>query len=103
VKIVKSVRGIPIRLTPERVEHIERRHPEMLGQEERILEVVSNPDLVQEGDSATLIAVKHYSKTPLTEKYCAVVYREVTEDDGFVLTAYLTSKASERRKTVWKP
>jgi hypothetical protein len=50
-----------------------------------------------------LIAIKHYSKTPLTEKYCAVVYREVTEDDGFVLTAYFTSKPSERRTTVWKP
>jgi hypothetical protein len=90
-------------LTPERVEHIERRHPEMLGQEKRILEVVSTPDLVQEGDSATLIAVKHYAKTPLTEKYCAVVYRELNGEDGFVLTAYLTSKPSERRKAVWKP
>jgi hypothetical protein len=103
VKIVKSVTGIPIRLTPERVEHIERRHPEMLGQEERILEVVSSPDLVQEGDSGTLIGVKHYSKTPLTRKYCAVVYRELSEEDGFVLTAYFTSKPLERRKTVWKP
>jgi hypothetical protein len=103
VKIVKSVTGTPIRLTPERVEHIERGHPEMLGQEERILETVSTPNLVQEGDSSTLIAIKHYSKTPLTEKYCAVVYREVTEDDGFVLTAYFTSKPSERRTTVWKP
>ncbi|HEV8725897.1 MAG TPA: hypothetical protein VGW77_35215 [Candidatus Binatia bacterium] len=87
MKIVKSVAGIPIRLTPERVEHIERRHPEMLGEEERILEVVSSPDYVQEGDSETLIAVKHYSKTPLTEKYCAAVYRELSEEDGFVLTA----------------
>ena len=98
MKIVKSVTGIPIRLTPEQVEHIERRHPEMLGQEERILEVLSSPDLVQEGDSATLIAVKHYSKTPLIEKYCAVVYREVNEEDGFVLPAYFTGKPSERRR-----
>ena len=103
MKIVPSVSGVPIRLTPERVEHIERRHPEMLGQEARILEVISSPDLVQEGDSATLIAVKHYSKTPLTEKYCAVVYRELSETDGFVLTAYFTTKPSEGRKTVWKP
>jgi hypothetical protein len=103
MKIVKSVGDVPIRLTPERVEHIERRHPEMLGQEGRILEVVSSPDLVQEGDSATLIAAKHYSKTPLTEKYCAVVYRELSEEDGFVLTAYFTTKPSERRKTIWKP
>ena len=103
MKIVKSARGIPIRLTPERVEHIERRHPEMSGEEERILEVVSSPDFVQEGDSETLIAIKHYAITALTEKYCAVVYRELGDDDGFILTAYLTSKPAERRKTVWKP
>ena len=28
---------------------------------------------------------------------------DVLVEDGFVLTAYLTSKPSERRKTVWKP
>ena len=54
MKIVKSVEGVPIRLTTERIDHIERRHPEMSGGEERILEVVSSPDYVQEGDSATL-------------------------------------------------
>lgn|SRR6266498_5235799 len=103
MKIVKSVADVPIRLTTERIEHIERRHPEMSGEEERILEVVTSPDYVQEGDSATLIAIKHYPKTLLTEKYCAVVYRELGDNDGFVLTAYLTSKPSERRKTVWRP
>jgi hypothetical protein len=103
MKIVKSVGGVPIRLTPERLQHIERRHPEMLGQEERILEVVSSPGLVQEGDSGTLIALRHYPRTPLTEKYCAVVYRQLSEGDGFVLTAYFANKPSERRKTVWKP
>jgi hypothetical protein len=103
MKIVKSVRGVPIRLTTERLQHIERRHPEMLSEEERILEVVASADYVQEGDGTTLIAVKHYPKTPLTEKYCAVVYRELGEGDGFLVTAYFTSKPSERRKTVWKP
>jgi hypothetical protein len=103
MKIVKSVAGVPIRLTTERLEHIEKGHPEMLGQEDRILEVVSSPDFAQEGDSVTLIAVKHYSKTPLTEKYCAVVYRELSEEDGFILTGYFTNKPSERRKTVWRP
>jgi hypothetical protein len=51
MKIVKSVSGVPIRLTPERLEHIERRHPEMLGEEDRILEVLSSPNYVQQGDS----------------------------------------------------
>jgi hypothetical protein len=38
MKIVKSCMGVPVRLTPERTEHIERRHPEMSGEGERILE-----------------------------------------------------------------
>ncbi len=102
MKIVKSVRGVPIRLTPERLEHIERRHPEMKGEEQRILETVASPDLVQEGDSETSIAVKHYEKTPLTRKYCSVVYRELDEEDGFILTAYLTSRPASWRKAPWK-
>ena len=61
----------------------------MTGEGERILETLSLADYVQEGDSGTLIAVKHYPKTPLTEKYCCVVYRELSQDDGFILTAYL--------------
>lgn len=103
MKIIPSVSGIPIRLTAERFSHIERRHPEMAGQEARILETVSIPDYIQEGDSGTLIAVKHYSKTPLTEKFCAVVYKEINKEDGFIVTAYFTTKPAERRKITWKP
>jgi hypothetical protein len=101
MRIVKSVAGVPIRLTAERTEHIERRHPEMSGESDRILEALSSPDYVQEGDSATLIAVRHYPQTPLTEKYCCVVYRELTEEDGFVLTAYFTNRPAEWRHIVW--
>ncbi|MGH7846553.1 MAG: hypothetical protein ACREQW_15480 [Candidatus Binatia bacterium] len=103
MQIVESVAGVPIRLTPERMEHIERRHPEMNSQGERILETLSLPDYVQHGDAGTLIAVRHYPKTPLTEKYCCVVYRELSEDDGFVLTAYLATKPADWRNIVWKP
>ena len=103
MKIVKSVQGIPIRLTPERLAHIEARHIEMKGQEKRILETMSAPDFVQQGDVETLIAIRHYDKTPLTRKYCCVVYRELNEDDGFVLTAYFTSRPASWREVVWKP
>jgi hypothetical protein len=84
------------------MEHIERRHPEMSGESERILETISSPDYVQEGDSATLIAVRHYPKTPLTEKHCCIVYRELNEEDGFILTAYFTNRLAEWRNVVWK-
>lgn len=103
MKIVKSVKGVPIRLTAERLEHIERRHPEMSDEEDRILETLASPDYVQEGDSETLIAIKHYDKTPLTKKYCATVYRELSAEDGFILTAYLTNRPASWREIIWKP
>ena len=84
MKIVSSIAGVPIRLTDERLSHIEYRHPEMNGEDSRILDTLSGPDYVQQGDAGTLIAVKHYLKTPLAEKFCAVVYRELSQDDGFV-------------------
>lgn len=42
-----SVNGVPIRLTEERLNHILRNHPEV--EKEKVLETLSNPDLVQKG------------------------------------------------------
>jgi len=102
MKIVFSTHRVAIRLTPERMDHIARRHPEMVGQEENILEAVADPDLIQEGDGGTKIAVRHYPETPLTEKFCAVVYREVSKTDGFVVTAYFCARSASHRRTLWK-
>ena len=60
------------------------------------------PDLIQEGDAETKIGLKHYPKSPLTEKFCAVVYREVSERDGFVVTSYFCSRYAEKRRILWK-
>jgi len=102
MQIVTSVAGVPIRLTQERLEHIARRHPEMRDQEARLLETVATPDYVQAGDGGTLLAVKHYARTPLTEKDCVVIYRELGGEDGFVVTAYLTRQPATWRRALWK-
>ena len=70
--------------------------------QEGVLETVSYPSQIQEGDYGTLMAIRFYPETPLTSKYLIAVYRETQPDDGFVLTAYLSSKPSTRRKTLWK-
>ena len=36
------------------------------------------------------MAVRFYATTPLTSKFLVVPYREVSAQDGFVLTAYFT-------------
>lgn len=70
--------------------------------QERVIETVSQPSQIQEGDYGTLMAIRFYTETPLTSKYLIAVYRETQPDDGFVLTAYLASRLSTRRKTLWK-
>jgi len=102
MKIVLSKEGVPIRLTAERMEHIGRRHPEMARQEEKILEAIADPDLVQEGDGGTKLAVRHYPETPLTEKFCAVAYRDTSKTDGFVVTASFCARYASHRRTLWK-
>ena len=100
--IVRSRNGIPIRLTEERWQHVARRHPEMQSLRERVLETLSEPEIVQQGDFGELLAIRFYPETPLTSKYQVVVYREVNSEDGFILTAYLTSRPSVGRITIWK-
>lgn len=97
-----SVNGVPIRLTEERLRHILNNHPELKDGKERILKTISNPDLVQRGDIGSLLAIKKFDKTPVTEdKYLVVAYKEVTNLDGFVLTAYYTSYL-RKRIILWK-
>lgn len=99
---VTSHDGLPIRLTEERWRHIVNQHPEMDGQHEKALETLSEPDMIQKGDSGELLAIRRYDETPLGEKSLVVAYRESSAEDGFVLTAYLTRRPSARREVVWK-
>lgn len=100
--IVRSRGGVPVRLTGERWRHIVQRHPEMESQRDRVLETLTEPDMIQKGDFGELLAIRFYPETPLTSKFLVVPYREVSSDDGFILTAYLTSRPSSRRVILWK-
>lgn len=99
--IVRSRGGVPVRLTDERWNHIATRHPEVSGWRERVLETVSEPDIIQQGDYEELLAIREYAELPLG-RYVVVVYRETGPDDGFVLTAYVASRVSVKRRVIWK-
>lgn len=84
--------GREIRLTDERQEHVEQR-PEMRDQLDRIEETLRNPDEVRQSDQddAVHLYYRHYSTTPVTEKYCLVVVKIATESP-FVITAFYTDR-----------
>jgi len=92
-----------IRLTDERLNHIMINHPETKNCISWMIETIENPDLIITGDFGELLAVKLYDKTPVTQdKYLVVVYKETSELDGFILTAYFSRSINKKRRIIWK-
>jgi hypothetical protein len=81
-----------VRLTDERLLHI-REHPEMVGQERRIREVLQKPDAVftSHKDSSVHVYYKHYARSPVGSKHLMVAVK-VLEEDAFVITAFFTDE-----------
>ena len=96
----RSVNGTPIRLSDERWRHIVEHHDDLAGHFHNVLETIESPDAVYEGDAGELLAVTERGMP----RALVVVYREVAADDGFVITAFFTSRIRqiERRRLVWK-
>ena len=89
-----------MRLPAERWQHIAEEHPELAGLRAAVLEAVSNAEYVLEGNGGELLAVRRLD----SGKVLVVAYREVDSSDGFVITAFITSRAAaifKRRRQLW--
>lgn len=95
--IVKSVNGVPIRLTSERWFHIVENHNDLAGYYEEVLDTVENPNLIVKGYRGALVAQKEIYKG----HYLVVIYKETKENDGFIVTAYISSSL-RKEKVVWQ-
>jgi len=97
---VKSKNGVSIRLTMERWFHITEEHSEMAGCYFEVLETIREPEAVYAGRHGELLEAKEMEPA---RRYMVVVYRELSEEDGFVITAFFTSRIAriERRAKVW--
>jgi len=95
---VLSKNNVSIRLTDERWVHITEEHCELAGMRLEVLDTVANPLRILSGSAEELLALRETSPG----KYLVVVYREF-EKDGFIITAFLTSKTQSlnRRKELW--
>ena len=97
--LTKSIKGITIRLTDERWVHIVENHPELAGNLNDVLLSVASPDFILMGQNDELLA----SVYKRTDKLLVVIYNE-NENDGFIITAFFTSKINQllKRKMIWK-
>ena len=72
----------------------------MAGYYFEVFETVEEPEAIYEGKMGECIAVREIEKG----KYIVVVYRELSKEDGFVITAFITrrKKQLERRRKIWQ-
>ncbi len=100
---VISKNGKEIRFTAERWSHIVESHDYMAGNQDIIFETLDDPDTIVDGKRNEFIAIKHYNKTSISEKHAVVIYKE-RENDGFVITAFMTSKPEKiiKKGGLWK-
>ncbi len=98
----KDTHNRQIRLTDERLQHIEADHPEMSGQIGKIQDTLASPDIVVRSrtDPDLELFYRHYDVTPVTEKYLCVVVK-VSVDDSFIITAYFTDTI-KRGEVLWR-
>lgn len=98
INTVLSVNRIPIRLTDERWAHITEEHCELAGLRLEVLETIAAPNRLLAGSAGEILSVREFSPG----KHLIVIYRELAQD-GFVITAFFTSKTSllDRRRQLW--
>ncbi|MEX0669064.1 MAG: hypothetical protein WD060_01215 [Pirellulales bacterium] len=92
--------GVWVRLPAERWRHIATEHPELARLRITVLEAIANADYVLEGAVGELLAVRRLDSS----KALVVAYRELESRDGFVITAFMTSRVAvllKRRRQLW--
>ncbi|MDF2953809.1 MAG: hypothetical protein OD816_001054 [Thermodesulfobacterium sp.] len=96
--IAKSKNNVPIRLTEERWFHIVENHDELAGYYDEVLNTIEDPDFIIKGYRGALIALKK-----MNNKFLAVIYKELNPNEGFIITAYFTSKIKlEKEEIIWQ-
>jgi len=99
MEIIKSINDISIRMTSERWFHIIENHDDLAGFYDEIIDTLQFPDYVIKGYKEAKIALRIIR----SDKFLAVVYKEVSEIDGFIITAYFSSKINlMEEKILWQ-
>jgi hypothetical protein len=97
LSIATSINNVPIRLTDERWDHIVDRKPNMASFIDTVLDAVEDPEYILRGHKGTLIAVVHLGE----RSYLNVVYRELSQTDGFIITARIETQL-HKSKIIWR-
>ena len=96
VEIAESVNGVPIRISSERWTHIVENHDDLAGYLPDVIMTIEEPDWITRGYRGAFVAWKGFGRG----MYLSVVYKELHSYDGFLVTAFFTSKGKKSPK-IW--
>ncbi len=96
---VTSKNGVTIRLPEERWDHILTGHGELAEMQQDVLDTVAEPERILAGGAGELLAVREIEE----DKWLVVIYRELDDEDGFIITALVTRRTQwlEKREQQW--
>jgi hypothetical protein len=93
---VISVHGNTIRITTRQWVHVTEAHDYMSGNLDKVLETLTAPSRIIEGSHGEALALRDYESTNITKKTAVAIYKD--EPDGFLITAFFTSKPEKIEK-----
>ena len=96
LRIVESAHGHMIRITATQWTHVVEAHDYMAGNLDLVVETLGEPSRIITGERGESLALRDYETTNISRKTAVVVYRD--EPDGFLITAFLTSKPDKIEK-----
>ena len=89
-----------IKLTEVQWKHIKSRHKELVGQTNKMIETLNDPDTVFYSNKDD---VHHYcklfQKTPVSKKYLLVIVKHIN-GEGFIITTFFVSKLRRKDKEI---
>jgi hypothetical protein len=85
-----------IRITATQWTHVVEAHDYMAGNHDLVVETLGEPSRIITGERGESLALRDYETTNISRKTAVVVYRD--EPDGFLITAFLTSKPDKIEK-----
>jgi len=91
VDVAYSINGAPIRLTEERWAHIVENKPYMRAYYGQVLAAIEKPTWVLRGYAGALVAVVSLGR----RQFLNVVYREISRNNGFIITAFISRKINK--------
>jgi hypothetical protein len=102
VILLDTIFNYRVRLTYERLNHIESSHPEMSKELEKIKTTLINPDIIVKSkiDDSVILFYKKFALTVVGDKFICVVVKNLNRDI-FIITAYFTDTI-KKGEVLWQ-